>query len=495
MTHGLGDAPPARAAHDRTDLLVVAATVAATAIAAACILLPTRLPFQDLMARAAFSDAVGAAIAGTDPLLSANLWPVHGWLYELVAWPLGLLLGPIGAERLLLAVSVAAIPAALARLLGAVGLPRAGTALCAPFLLSVPVVMAYVPFMASMPLCLLTLASLSGRPSWRTAALFLATYGLHAFGFVVAALCGAVGALVSRGWRASVRVALLSAPAAALTVVTSLTGEAARGLSWREGTLTRLGLALGRVVDVMASSVDTDLATVAVLTSLGAAALSVGRRASTAWRGPALGTAAVLGLALALPEHVASPPIFQLAERFLLPVALLLPVGLGVSLDGWRRRLLLIPPIGAVLVGSLLLASLLSWGAHPAPVERLLARVPAGAVLLNAVSYASDPRSPVARTLVANDAFRFRAERRGLVIGQYGHPHLPVRWRDPIASAAGSPPARFIEENAHLAGWVLTDAPPGHIPERGAGWSLEPVAEDGGLRLLRVARDAPTEPQ
>lgn len=483
-----GAVPPG-APNDLTDTLLAAGTVLATALAVACILLPDRLPFQDLMVRAAFSDAVGAAVSGADTFLQANPWPVHGWLYELVAWPLGLAIGPIAATRLLLAISVASIPLALARLLGAAGLPRVGAAISAPFLLSVPVIMAYVPFVASLPLALLTLAALQ-RPTPRrsVALLFVATYGMHAFGFVAAALCGGVAALVDGGWRRAGRVVVLALPATALTALTRLVGEAAQGFTYREGPVERLGHAVARVSDVLVSTMDTDLALVVVLVTAAGAALSVGRRSSTAWRGLAAGSLALLGLALVLPEHVARPSIFQMAERFLLPVALLLPAALGLSLQGWRRRLLIVPLAVALLVHSLLLASLLPWGARPAPVERLLAELPAGAVLLNAVAYASDPSSPIAGTIVANDAFRLQAERRGRVIGRYGHPHMPVHYREPMAGTFDGPIGRFVELNAPLVGWVLTDAPPGVLPERGAGWSLAPVADDGGFRLLRVVR-------
>lgn len=476
----------------RGDRLLAVGAALATTLAVACVLLPERVPFQDVPAHAMLTGAVGDALRGVHPSLVANPWPVHGWIYELCGYALSLMTGPLLATRLLLAAALAATPVAVARVLRALGLPLDGVAFAPLLLLSLPVAQGYVPFVVSMPLALFALAELvsSSRRASLAGLLLVLTWGAHAFGVAVALVASAAVLIPRDGLRAAIRALLPAAPAVALTVLGSLGGEAARGLLYRGDLVQRAARSLDALVDVLQSAMDTDVAHVWALSLVAAAALSPWRPLRPRLPGLALG-AALLAVALALPDEVVSPSITDLSARFLLPLWLLAPVALGVRLAGRRRALLAVPLGLAVLLHGLTLAALMDAGRRPGPVERLLDRAPPGQRVLNEVLVTTDLRSPFSRVQANRDLFRYAVTRGGVVVGGFGHVHLPVHGR---SSGEPIPPGRVMQSvlrDAHLADWIVTDVPERVLPStlHGTGFRLRPEAEDSGLRLLRVEHD------
>lgn len=503
----------------RGERVVAIGLALVSCLAAAAILVPARPAFQDLPVRAALTQALPGAVLGTDPYLVASPYPVHGWLYELVVWPLSLILGAVEATRLVLALSVAALPAAVWHLLRTVGLPGSSAAFVAPLLLSIPVVMGYVPFVASVPLAVFTISALlrlagrrpgAERRSWAgVAALYLATYGAHAFGYVAAAVGGGAAVLLTvardqatpgespaRRTARTLRLLMTAAPAGLLVVGSSLLGDGADGATWGPGPLARLASAVDRLSDFLIATADTEAVTV----SLGVLVIGafVSRRPpERRWLAATAATLPIAVLWLALPEHLAKPPIYQLADRFLLPLAVLLPAALGVSLHGVWRWLLAAPLVlGAMLAGTTL-AVLLDYGATAGPIERMLARVPDGQVLIGAVEYTSAVKSGLNFVMVSHAPFLYELEGRGRVIAPYGHPHMPIHARG--AGADGhvrTHPTELVRLEAARADWVITDAPEQSLPSdlAGPGFQLAPVAREGDLRLLRIDHPAPAGP-
>jgi hypothetical protein len=284
--------------------------------------------------------------------------------------------------------------------------------------------------------------------------------------------------------------ALLTAvPAGVLLLVSGAAGEGAEGLDWGGGPLGRLAHGADRVADVLMASLDRTVATTTLVTLAAASILSIGRRGSRAFFAASAVALVLLALWLGLPEHAARPPIFQLADRFLLPLVLVLPAALGVALRGARQWLLAVPLVLATLLHAATLSELLTFGERPGPVERLLLKLPEDETLLGAIVYSADVRSPLSGVLIAHAPFHYELEGRGRVIAPYGHGYMPVHYRPAIdRTFSRGQVERLVRANAERVDWVITDAPESMVASTlsGDGYRLEPVAEDGGVRLLRV---------
>lgn len=497
-------APDTASAGRLAERVAAGGLVLATAVGVAAILLPERLPFQDLPAHAAFTKALPAAVAGTDPFYVASWYPAHGWLYEVVTWLLSLLVGADDATRLVLAASLSAVPAATWHLLRTLRLPGIGAAFVAPLFFTVPVVVGYVPYLASIPLALVTLAAhlrlaegaLTGRAWVRVTALFLATYGAHAFGYMAAALGGAAAVLVTapRPLRPRRLAALLAAavPAGLLVLgATLLTGGRDPAFAPGPGVAGRLATFVDRLSDVLISTVDTAVVGTSLLLLLVAAAASRGGRPDRRWLGVAAAAATCAAVWLALPEHVANPPIYQLADRFAVALAPMLPAAAGLSLRGvWRW--LLVAPVGlALLLDGTILMMTLDYGRSAGAIDRLLARVPDGQTLISSVESSSDVRSGFSHVLVIHRPFLYDVEGRGRVIGNFGHGRMPIHYREAIAATfVHAHPEILISGNAHHADWVISNALPQSLPDdfAGPGFRLVLVDREPDLRLFRIER-------